>query len=147
MASKYKIKLRNFFEEAWESFGHILLTLFSWPIAWKLFHLVKLRHYEKSVKFEKISHLFWQNSCFYSVASKQPGNFSNFLWPFYKSWTLCTFYPSGSGNLSCWVLLLLLLFWLFCDDFLLTFLLGTAPFIPCCWLLLGGGTLTLKACW
>ena len=37
--------------------------------------LLKLRHYEKATKFEKISHLFWQNSCFYSVASKQVGDF------------------------------------------------------------------------
>ena len=33
---------------------------------------VKLRHYEKATKLEKkISFLFWQNSCFYSVASKE----------------------------------------------------------------------------
>ena len=49
---------------------------------------VKLRHYEKATKFEKISLLFWQNSCFYSVASKQVGDFFKFLWPSQKSWTL-----------------------------------------------------------
>ena len=50
--------------------------------------LLKLRHYEKATKFEKISHLFWQNSCFYSVVSKQVGDFFKFLWPSQKSWTL-----------------------------------------------------------
>ena len=49
---------------------------------------VKFRYYEKATKFEKISHLFWQNSCFYSVASKQVGDIFKFLWPFQKSWTL-----------------------------------------------------------
>ena len=44
---------------------------------------VKLRHYEKATKLEKkISFLFWQNSCFYSVASKQVRDFFKFLWPF-----------------------------------------------------------------
>ena len=37
---------------------------------------------------KKISHLFWQNSCFYSVASKQVGDFFKFLWSSHKSWTL-----------------------------------------------------------
>ena len=50
---------------------------------------IKLRH-EKATKLEKISHLFWQNSCFYSVASKQVGYFFKFLWPSQKSWTLHT---------------------------------------------------------
>ena len=36
---------------------------------------LKLRHYEKATKFEKISHLFWQSSCFYSVSSKQVEDF------------------------------------------------------------------------
>ena len=36
---------------------------------------IKLRYYEKASKFEKIPHLFWQNSCFYSVALKQVGDF------------------------------------------------------------------------
>ena len=49
---------------------------------------VKFRGYEKATKFEKISHLFWQNSCFYSEASKQLGDFFKFLQPFQKSWTL-----------------------------------------------------------
>ena len=39
---------------------------------------VKFRHYEKATKFEKISHLLWQNSCFYSVASTQVGDFFKF---------------------------------------------------------------------
>ena len=52
------------------------------------YYLLKLRHYEKATKFEKISHHFWQNSCSYSVASKQVGDFFEFLWPFQKSWTL-----------------------------------------------------------
>ena len=52
------------------------------------FYYLKLRHYEKATKFEKISHLFWQNSCFYSVASKQVGCFFKFLCPCQKSWTL-----------------------------------------------------------
>ena len=61
-----------------------------WFMAWNApQHLVlKFRNYEKATKFEKISHLFWQNSCFYSVASKQMGDFFNFLWSFQKSWTL-----------------------------------------------------------
>ena len=49
---------------------------------------IKLRHYEKATKLEKISHLFWQNSCFYSVVSKEEEYFSKFLWPSQKSWTL-----------------------------------------------------------
>ena len=49
---------------------------------------LKLRYYEKATKFEKISHRFWQNSCLYSVASKQVGDFFKILWPFQKSWTL-----------------------------------------------------------
>ena len=53
-------------------------------------HILNLRRYEKATKFEKISHLFWQNGCFYSVASKQVGYFFNFVWPFQKSWTLNT---------------------------------------------------------
>ena len=50
--------------------------------------MLKLRHYKKATKLEKISHLFWQNSCFYSVASKQVGDFFKFLWPSQKSWSL-----------------------------------------------------------
>ena len=61
--------------------GHIL---------WALLKLCsKFIHYEKSIKFEKISHFFLQDSCFYSVESKQVGNFFKFLWPFQKSWTFC----------------------------------------------------------
>ena len=41
--------------------------------------MVKFRYYEKATKFEKISNLFWQNSCFYqgfySVVSKLVGDF------------------------------------------------------------------------
>ena len=48
---------------------------------------LKLRHYEKATQFENISHQFWQNSCFYSVVSKQVGDFFKILWPFQKSWT------------------------------------------------------------
>jgi len=50
--------------------------------------IIKLRYYEKATKFEKISHRFWQNSCFCPVASKQLGDFFKFLWPSQKSWTL-----------------------------------------------------------
>ena len=58
---------------------------------WKLFKVLsklKLRHYEKASKLEKLSHLFWQNSFFYSVASKQVGDFFKYLCPSQKSWTL-----------------------------------------------------------
>ena len=41
--------------------------------------MLKFRYYEKATKFEKISDLFWQNSCFYqgfhSVVSKLVGDF------------------------------------------------------------------------
>ena len=40
---------------------------------------------------EKISHLFWQNSCFYSVVAKQVGDIFKSLWPSKKSWTLWWF--------------------------------------------------------
>ena len=53
--------------------------------------LLKLRHYEKASKFEKIYHLFWLNSCSYSVVSKRVGDFFKFLWPFQKNWTLSNF--------------------------------------------------------
>ena len=36
---------------------------------------VKLRRYEQPQNWKKIAHLFWQNSCFYSVVSKQMGDF------------------------------------------------------------------------
>ena len=49
---------------------------------------VKLIHYEKATQFETIFHLFWQNSCLYSVVSKQVEEFFKVLWPFQKSWTL-----------------------------------------------------------
>ena len=60
----------------------IHLPLPSMPI------FVKASFSEKATKFEKISHLFWQNSWFYSVVSKQVKDFFKFLWPFQKSWTL-----------------------------------------------------------
>jgi hypothetical protein len=50
--------------------------------------MLELRHYEKTTKFEKITNIFWQNSCFHSVVSKQVGDFFKFLLPFQKSWTL-----------------------------------------------------------
>ena len=59
----------------------------NFPIKNKMCNL-KLRHYEKATKLKNISHLFWQNSCFYSVASKHVGDFFKFLWPSQKSWTL-----------------------------------------------------------
>jgi hypothetical protein len=37
---------------------------------------------------KKSSTHFWQNSCFYIVASKQVEIFFKSLWPFQKSWTL-----------------------------------------------------------
>ena len=43
----------------------------------KNIHL-KLRLYEKATKFEKISHLFWHHIFFYSVESKQVGDFKTF---------------------------------------------------------------------
>ena len=53
-----------------------------------LWIFLKFRYYERATKFEKISHLFWQNKCFHSVVSKQVEYFFKFLWPFQKSWTL-----------------------------------------------------------
>ena len=44
---------------------------FFWSGIWSL----KFRYYEEATKFEKISNLFWQNSCFYSVGSKQVADF------------------------------------------------------------------------
>ena len=62
------------------------------PGSWMLkSRLVKVRHCEKATKFEKISHGFWQNSCFYSLASKQVGDVFKFLLPFQKTWTLLTY--------------------------------------------------------
>ena len=45
---------------------------------------VKFRYYEKATKLEKISHLFWKNSCFYSLASKQVGDFCQIFEAFLK---------------------------------------------------------------
>ena len=50
------------------------------PSIWQ--YVVKSKHFEKATKFEKISHLFWWNSCFYPIASKQVGFFLQILWPF-----------------------------------------------------------------
>ena len=50
----------------------VVLTVCKW--------ILKFRHYEKATKFEKISHLFWQNSYFYSVGSKKVAYF--FFWIF-----------------------------------------------------------------
>ena len=62
--------------------------------------LIKLRHYEKATKFEKISHLFWQNSCFYTVTSKQVEDFfSNFCGPLRKA-ELYRKYLHGWKNLK-----------------------------------------------
>ena len=38
-------------------------------------------------------------TCFYSVASKQVGNFFKFLWPFQKKWTLSS--AKGQIILEC----------------------------------------------
>ena len=35
---------------------------------------------------KNLPQICWQNSCFYSVASKQEGDFFKFLWPSQKSW-------------------------------------------------------------
>ena len=45
-------------------------------------NVLKLRYYEKATKFEKKFYRFWQNIFFYSVESKQVGDFFNFwgLW-------------------------------------------------------------------
>ena len=39
---------------------------------------------------KKISHLYRQNRCFYSVASNQVGDFFKCLCPFQKNWTFNT---------------------------------------------------------
>ena len=58
---------------------------------------VKLRHFEKAKKFEKISRLFWQSSCFYSVVSKQKTiSVHNMFWErsevaIFMYWTICCF--------------------------------------------------------
>ena len=49
---------------------------------------LKLRYYKKDAKFEKISYRFWQNSCFYSVVSKQAGYFFQIFVAFSENWTL-----------------------------------------------------------
>ena len=42
-------------------------------------------NYEKPTKFEKNLPLVLTNSCFYSVASKEVGDFFKFMWPSQKS--------------------------------------------------------------
>ena len=58
---------------------------------------VKFRHYEKATKFEKISHLIWQNSCFYSVASKQAGDFFQIFVAFSEKLDFITIRASRIG--------------------------------------------------
>ena len=50
--------------------------------------ILKLRHYEKATKIEKISHLLWHNSCFLLSSLEKVGDFFKFVWPTQKSWTL-----------------------------------------------------------
>ena len=47
---------------------------------------------------------FDKTAVFYSVASKQVGDFFNFLWPFQKSWTLPLLVPDNKNalNRSAW---------------------------------------------
>ena len=62
------------FEKKNKNQEHSLMLLLS--IFYCKEHLVlKSRNCEKATKFEKISQLFWRNSCFYPVASKQVGVF------------------------------------------------------------------------
>ena len=68
---------------------HLHMNMLVVLVKYFQYYLWKLRHSEKATKFERISHMFWQNGCFYSVASKQVGDFFKRLWPFQKSWTLC----------------------------------------------------------
>ena len=65
--------------------GHLAVVDELYPIVSATGMYLKLRHYQKATKLEKISHLFWQNSCFYLVASKQMGDFFKFLWPSQKT--------------------------------------------------------------
>ena len=46
--------------------------------------LEKNSYFEKAIEFEKIFHLCWQNSCFYSVASKQVEDFFQIFVAFSK---------------------------------------------------------------
>ena len=48
-------------------------------------NVLKLRYYEKATKFEKKFYRFWQNIFFYSVESKQVGDFFNFWGLFRKA--------------------------------------------------------------
>ena len=85
---KYLIGSNQF----WSEISPVFRGLTSWHIYEAL---IKSRHCEKATKFEKISHLFWRNSCFYPVASKKVGDFFQILWPFQKTWTL---FPHKYGN-------------------------------------------------
>ena len=84
--------LRKWRGREWPAHGlpifHFTTMLTSFIIFRTIRIKVKFTYYVKATKFEKISHLFWQNSCVDSVASKQVGDFSKWLWPFQKSWTL-----------------------------------------------------------
>ena len=82
----YLVSKRQINWEISSNFVVFLENLNCYKIDWPF--LLKSRHYKKATKFEKISHLFWQNSCFYSVASKQEGDFFKFFWPSQKNWTL-----------------------------------------------------------
>ena len=69
------------FARIFSSFFHVSLFVFLPFVSAAL----KFRYYEKATKFEKISHLFWQNSCFYSVGSKKWEIFSIFCGLFRKA--------------------------------------------------------------
>ena len=58
---------------------------------------LKIRYCEKATKFEKTSHLIWQNSGFYSLVSKQVEIFSNFCCLFRKA-ELYHFWPKNDGE-------------------------------------------------
>ena len=56
-----------------------------------LMHTVKVKTLWEGHKFKKISSLFWQNSCFHSIVSKQVLDFSKFFLDFsenldFKEW-------------------------------------------------------------
>ena len=62
--------------------------------------MILIYNFFVKLKHEKASHLFWRNSCLYSVGSKQVGDFFKFLWPFQKSWTLPVNFPPHLSQLS-----------------------------------------------
>ena len=77
-----------FFKILWPSHNIWTSTILRGSDFFVLKYFIKFRYYEKATNFKKISHLFWQNSCFYSLASKQVEDFFKFLCSFQKSWTL-----------------------------------------------------------